>query len=109
MQVSGKVWKAEAGKRASADKNAILGSSWEKKMQEKALRKAFLEQKQAARESLRDKRKADAQHRAAVKERKKQNQEKSAQVQKITNSATLKKMMKSKKQRKLLRTADTNS
>lgn len=27
----------------------------------------------------------------------------------ITNSATLKKMMKSKKQRKLLRTADTNS
>ena len=57
MQVSGKVWKAEAEKRATADKNAILGSSWEKKMQEKALRKAFLEQKQAARESLRDKRK----------------------------------------------------
>lgn len=56
-QVSGKVWKGEAEKRASADKNAIRGSSWEKKMREKALRKAFLDQKQAAREALKDRRK----------------------------------------------------
>lgn len=51
------MWKSEAEKRASADKNAILGSSWEKKMQQKALRKAFLEQKQAAREAVKEKRK----------------------------------------------------
>ncbi len=56
-QVSGKVWKAEAEKRASADKNAVLGSSWEKKMREKALRKVFLEQKAAAIEAAKDKRK----------------------------------------------------
>ncbi|KAF6258913.1 ribosomal protein S7e-domain-containing protein [Scenedesmus sp. NREL 46B-D3] len=108
-QVSGKTWKGEAEKRASADKNAILGSSWEKKMQAKALRKSFQEQKQAAVDSQKEKRKAAAQHRQAVKDRKKQNQEKSAVVQKITNAATVKKMLKSKKQRKLLRTADTNS
>eukprot|EP00882_Tetradesmus_deserticola_P007239 GHRQ01007626.1.p1 GENE.GHRQ01007626.1~~GHRQ01007626.1.p1 ORF type:complete len:198 (+),score=88.61 GHRQ01007626.1:442-1035(+) len=107
--VSGKTWKGEAEKRASADRNAILGSSWEKKMQAKALRKSFQEQKQAAVDAQKEKRKAAAQHRQAVKDRKKQNQEKSAVVQKITNAATVKKMLKSKKQRKLLRTADTNS
>jgi hypothetical protein len=61
-QVSGKVWKGEAEKRASADKNAILGrgSSWEKKMQAKALKKSFQEQKQAAVDALKDKRKVRA-------------------------------------------------
>jgi hypothetical protein len=55
--VSGKVWKDGAEKRASADKNAVLGTSWEKKMQEKALRKAFLEQKAAAQDTAKEKRK----------------------------------------------------
>eukprot|EP00775_Hariotina_reticulata_P011667 gene11667-11810_t len=81
--VSGKVWKDEAEKRASADKNAVLGTSWDKKMREKALRKAFLEQKAAAQDAAKEKRKAAAQHRQAVKDRKKANQEKSAQVQKV--------------------------
>jgi hypothetical protein len=60
VQVSGKVWKGEAEKRASADKNAILGSSWEKKMQAKALKKSFQEQKQAAVDALKEKRKVRA-------------------------------------------------
>jgi len=51
---------------------------------------------------------AKSDERAAAKERKKTNQAKSAVVHKITNSATVKKMMKSRKQRKLLKTADTN-
>lgn len=107
--VSGKSWKEAPSKRASADKNAIVNkhSSWEKKMQEKAQKKAFQEQKAAALDAIKAKRKAAAQHRQAVKDRKKANQEKSVQVQQITNAATLKKMMKSKKQRKMLRTADT--
>jgi hypothetical protein len=58
--VSGKIWKGEAEKRASADKNAILGSSWEKKMQAKALKKAFQEQKQAAVDAQKEKRKVGA-------------------------------------------------
>lgn len=57
LQVSGKTWKGEAEKRASADKNAVLGSSWEKKMQAKALKKAFQEQKQAAVDAHKEKRK----------------------------------------------------
>lgn len=57
LQVSGKTWKGEAEKRASADKNAVLGSSWEKKMQAKALKKSFQEQKQAAVDAHKEKRK----------------------------------------------------
>lgn len=59
-QVSGKVWKAEAEKRASADKNKVLGSSWDKKMQEKALRKAFQEQKAEAVAAQKEKRKVSS-------------------------------------------------
>jgi hypothetical protein len=57
--VSGKSWKEAPSKRASADKNAIVNkhSSWEKKMQEKARKKAFQEQKAAALEAVKSKRK----------------------------------------------------
>lgn len=105
--VSGKVWKGP-GTKAGTYKAAIVGTSWEKKMAAKAARKQLAEQKAAATEAIRAKRKAKAQQREAAKERKKENQAKSTVVQKITNSATVKKMMKSKKQRKLLKTADTN-
>jgi hypothetical protein len=46
-------------KRASADKNAIVNkhSSWEKKMAAKAQKKAFQEQKAAALEAVKNKRK----------------------------------------------------
>lgn len=49
---------------------------------------------------------AKSDEKRAAKERKKINQAKSAIVQQITNPATLKKMMKSKKQRKLLTTME---
>jgi hypothetical protein len=57
--VSGKTWKEGPSKRASADKNAVVNkhSSWEKKMQEKAQRKAFQEQKAAALDAVKAKRK----------------------------------------------------
>ena len=45
--------------------------------------------------------------REAAKARKLENQKKSAVVQKITNPATLKRMLKSKKQRKKIAVADT--
>lgn len=46
-------------KRASADRNAIVNkhSSWEKKMADKAARKSFQEQKAAAVEAAKEKRK----------------------------------------------------
>lgn len=45
---------------------------------------------------------AERERRKAVKERKEANVKKSLKGQKITNNATLKRMMKSKKQRKQL-------
>jgi hypothetical protein len=53
--VSGKVWKDAPAKRASSDKNAVVGSSWDKKMAEKAARKAFQEQKAAAVTAVKEK------------------------------------------------------
>jgi hypothetical protein len=55
-QVSGKVWKA-AGFKAGTYKSEVVGTSWEKKMAAKAAKKQFTEQKKAAVESLRAKRK----------------------------------------------------
>jgi hypothetical protein len=46
--VSGKVWKDGASKRASADKNSIIGSSWEKKMREKVGGGAQLDERDAS-------------------------------------------------------------
>lgn len=64
LQVSGKTWKEGPSKRASADKNAVVNkhSSWEKKMQEKAQKKAFQEQKAAALEAIKAKRKVRHPH-----------------------------------------------
>lgn len=103
--VSGKVWKGP-GFKAGTYKSAIVGTSWDKKMADKAVRKQLAEQKNVAVEALKAKRKAASQQRAAAKARKKENQAKSAVVQKV-KSATAKKMLKSKKQRKMLKTADT--
>ncbi|GLC44095.1 hypothetical protein PLESTB_000929800 [Pleodorina starrii] len=107
--VSGKTWKAPGQRASTVMRPATLGKkSWGKRMTEKAARKHILEQKAEAVAAAKAKRKAAAEQRKAAKERKTANQQKSAVVQKITNSATVKKMMKDKKQRKLLRTADTN-
>lgn len=105
--VLGKRWKAPA-ERAATVMKAKPNASWEKQMAEKAAQKAFKEHKQAAQEAIKSKHKAAAEHRRLAKERKQENQKKSAVVTKITNAATLKKMMKSKKLRKKLKTADTN-
>ncbi|GAX84922.1 hypothetical protein CEUSTIGMA_g12343.t1 [Chlamydomonas eustigma] len=83
-------------------------SSWERKMKEKAEKGHFLEHKKEALAEAKSKRKAIAEQRKAAKERKEANKEKSMVVQKITKNSTLKKMMKNKKQKKLLRKADTN-
>mmetsp|Transcript_8508 Transcript_8508/g.18174 ORF Transcript_8508/g.18174 Transcript_8508/m.18174 type:complete len:182 (-) Transcript_8508:629-1174(-) len=94
--------------RAAKIMKAGVTSSWEKKMKNKASRQMFMEHKREAVNAMKEKKKADVEHRKMVRERRKANQEKSAVVQKITNSATLKKMMKNKKQKKSLKMADTN-
>lgn len=105
--VSGKVWKA-AGEKAGTLKPKSLSTSWEKKMANKAVAKTFSEQKQAAVTAVKEKRKAAADQKRKALERKAANREKSQVVQKITNVSKLKKMMKNKKQKKLLKTADTS-
>ncbi|EFJ50874.1 hypothetical protein VOLCADRAFT_103666 [Volvox carteri f. nagariensis] len=107
--VSGKSWKPPGQRASTVMRPASLGKkSWGKKMTEKASRKHLLDLKAEAVAATKAKRKAAAEQRKRAKELKASNQQKSAVVQKITNSATVKKMMKDKKQRKLLRTADTN-
>jgi type IV secretory pathway VirJ component len=107
--VSGKTWKV-ASARAGAAKAAVLGknSSWEKMSARRDQRRAAVAAKREAAEQAKDRRRAAAQQRAAAKERKKANQAKSAVIQPV-NSATVKKMMKSKKQRKLLRKIDSTT
>jgi len=106
--VSGKTWKV-ASARAGAAKAAVLGknSSWEKVSARRDQRRAAVAQKREAVASAKERRRAAGKQRADAKERKKANQARSAVLQPISNPATLKKMMKSKKQRKLLRKMDT--
>ncbi len=56
MQTSGKVWKIGSD-RATAYKQPVLGSSWEKKMKDKAARKAFQDLKTAAVDAVKEKKK----------------------------------------------------
>uniref|UniRef100_A0A7S3R0S3 Coiled-coil domain-containing protein 86 n=1 Tax=Dunaliella tertiolecta TaxID=3047 RepID=A0A7S3R0S3_DUNTE len=107
IPVSGRTWKAPA-RRAGEVMKPQVGSSWEKKMQQRASRQQFLDFKREAVEAAKEKRKAAAKQKKEALERKKANQAKSEVVQKISNSSTVKKMMKNKKQKGLLRTADTN-
>lgn len=103
--VSGKVWKGSSQRASSISKNTA--TPWQRKMTEKATQQQFLEYKRVAVGASKEKRKAEGERRRLVRERKKENQAKSTVVQKLS-TATAKKMMKSKKQRKLLKTADTN-
>ncbi|PNH09612.1 hypothetical protein TSOC_003761 [Tetrabaena socialis] len=106
---AGQPWKTP-GQRASTIMKVSTASnkSWSKRMTEKAAKKHLQGIKAEFVAAGKAKRKAAADQRKVAKERKLANQKKSAVVQKISNSATVKKMMKDKKQRKLLRTADTN-
>lgn len=102
---SGRPWKA-AGERASSLKNPLLSSSWETKMQAKREHKQFQAARTEALAVHKEKLAVQRKRHEAAKQRREQNRRKSAVVQKITNHATLRKMMASKKQRKKLMTAD---
>ncbi|CAD7702508.1 unnamed protein product [Ostreobium quekettii] len=104
---SSRVWKAP-GTRVGAMKDAKLAVSWEKRMKDKAERKAFTETMAEMRRQRGERLKAIREQKEASIKRKEENRRKSAVVQKISNTQKLKKMMKSKKQRKTLMMADTN-
>ena len=134
--VSGRAWKVPAEKASKGMRNPKLATAWEKKMAERSVRKAFVEHKRTIIDDRKQKlnvrrtrarpagsrhppptpppppslpplQQAERKRREALKQQKQENREKSSVVQKITNSATVKRMMKDRKQRKLLRTADT--
>lgn len=103
-KASGRDWK-QPGQRAGSLKNPKLSSSWEKKMQDKAVEKAFKERKRDAAAARKEALATERRRREAVKQRKAEAQAKSAVVTRVS-AATAKRMMKSKKARKLLQTRD---
>ena len=105
-KASGRAWKT-AGQRAGSLRNPKLTSSWEKKMADKAVESAFKERKRAAQAAHREAKAEARRKREAAKQRKAEAQARSAVTVRVT-AATAKRMMKSKKQRKLLRTADVS-
>jgi rRNA-processing protein CGR1 len=105
-KASGRPWK-EPAQRASTLKPATLSSTWEKKMALKAARATFVAAKRDAVESRKARKRVVRVTREAALERRRVAREGAAITQTITSSATLKRMMKNKKQAKLLRKADT--
>lgn len=103
-KASGRAWKQPA-QRAGSLKNPNLSSTWEKKMAIKAEETAFKDRKRAAAAAHKEAAAEGRRKREAAKQRKLEAQQRSAIVTRVT-SATAKRMMKNKKQRKLLRTAD---
>ncbi|KAK9798204.1 hypothetical protein WJX73_004543 [Symbiochloris irregularis] len=104
-KASNRPWK-EAGQRAGSLRNPLLSTSWESKMKAKADKARFNERRREAlaahKQQLADKRKRQEDG----KKRREENRRKSAVVQRITSHATLRRMMKSKKDRKKLMTSD---
>lgn len=103
-KASGRDWKVP-GQRAGSLKNPKLSTSWEKKMADKAVETAFKEQKRAALAAAKEAAAEARRKKEAAKQRKKEAQERSAVVTRVS-AATAKRMMKSKKGRKLLQTRD---
>lgn len=103
---SGRPWK-EPAPRASTLKPATLSTSWEKKMALKAARAAFVAAKRDAVDARKTRKREGRAVREAALERRRLAREGAAVTQTITSTATLKRMMKNKKQAKLLRKADT--
>lgn len=105
-KTSGRRWK-EPALRANTLRPAILSTSWAKKMAAKSERLEFQAAKATVAAERKDKARGIRAARDAAKARKEANAAAAAVVQKITKASTLQRLMKSKKQRKTLRKADT--
>ena len=103
-KTSGRDWKQPAP-RAGTLRNPALSTSWEKKMAQKAEEQAYKERKRAAQEARREAAGAERRRREEAKARK-EERKKAAEVTTRVSAATAKRMMKSKKARKLLRAGD---
>ena len=99
-------WK-EPGIRAGSIKSQTLSTSWEHKMRLKKERAAFKGVKQQALDARKSAARSRRLQREAAAARREAGKARSSVTQTITKSSTLQRMMKSRKQRKTLRKADT--
>lgn len=99
-------WK-EPGTRAGALKSQTLSTSWEHKMRLKKEKEKFKAAKHAAVQVRKEAARGRRLHREAAAARREAAIAQSAVTQTITKASTLQRMMKSRKQRKTLRKADT--
>lgn len=103
---SGRAWK-EPSQRASAARPATLSTPWEKKMALKAQKAAFSAARRTAVDAQKQRLRTARDAREAALARKKAAQEAAAVTQTITKTSTIKRMLKSRKQARLLKKADT--
>ncbi|KAL6767767.1 hypothetical protein F751_6939 [Auxenochlorella protothecoides] len=103
-KVSGRSWK-QAGERAGTLRNPKLSTSWDEKMRIKAEKASFLEQKRESQAAWKAKKGMLKSQREEVLRKKEENRKKSEVTVRVS-SATAKKMQKSKKARKALRTGE---
>ena len=91
---------------AKLPSNSALRTSWEKRQKERADRAAVQAMQREIDETIRAEKRAEREAREERERKKKENKDRGLQYQVITNTAKIKKM--SKKQRRLLKTADTS-
>lgn len=99
-------WK-EPGIRAGSIKSQALSTSWEHKMRLKNEKDKFKQAKQQALDARKSVARSRRLQREAAAARREAAIARSSVTQTITKSSTLQRMMKSRKQRKTLRKADT--
>ena len=99
-------WK-EPGIRAGSIKSQTLSTTWEHKMRLKAEREKFKLVKEEALNARKSVARSRRLQREAATARREAGVARSSVTQTITKSSTLQRMMKSRKQRKTLRKADT--
>ena len=99
-------WK-EPGIRAGSIKSQTLSTSWEHKMKLQREREKVKQAKQLALDARKSAARARRLQREAAAARREAGVARSSVTQVITKSSTLQRMMKSRKQRKTLRKADT--
>jgi hypothetical protein len=99
-------WK-EPGIRAGSIKSQTLSTTWEHKMKLKKEREKFKQAKQQALDARKSVARSRRLQREAAAARREAGVARSSVTQTITKSSTLQRMMKSRKQRKTLRKADT--